>query len=322
MANLATVLAQMPPAVVAQTEVVFVSVDPERDTPERLRTWLAHFDPRFVGLRGRPEEVARIEHDAGRGRTRAAGERGGRRRGSLCRRSRGPGRRLHAGRSGRAWLTRSAPARPTGRTTCRCWLRTFRRQPGWAARAPTPQRRRPREVRERLGAVVVLGARRRLDRRLAGVSGGLAVRRRARRGLCLELAAGAPAAAGRGRPRRRAPAGRLPQWPPGGGLAATIRAALGSRAADLRRARRRAALGGPRLAARPAGSRLSRGGSHGAVPARRAARAAGAARRPAAPGARETPLAAAPLGRAPGHRRRALLDAHRHRPPAGRSSTR
>jgi protein SCO1/2 len=32
--------------------VIFVTVDPRRDTPERLREWLGNFDPDFVGLRG------------------------------------------------------------------------------------------------------------------------------------------------------------------------------------------------------------------------------------------------------------------------------
>ena len=35
-----------------QLDVVFVSVDPERDTPERIDEWLAHFDRRFLGLHG------------------------------------------------------------------------------------------------------------------------------------------------------------------------------------------------------------------------------------------------------------------------------
>jgi protein SCO1/2 len=38
--------------------VVFVSVDPERDRPDLLKTYLESFDPRIVGLTGTPEEVA------------------------------------------------------------------------------------------------------------------------------------------------------------------------------------------------------------------------------------------------------------------------
>jgi protein SCO1 len=36
---------------------VFVSVDPQRDTPEVLKGYMASFDPSFVALRGTPEEI-------------------------------------------------------------------------------------------------------------------------------------------------------------------------------------------------------------------------------------------------------------------------
>lgn len=41
-----------------ELDVVFVTVDPERDTPERIEEWLANFDSRFLGLTG---ETAVIE---------------------------------------------------------------------------------------------------------------------------------------------------------------------------------------------------------------------------------------------------------------------
>lgn len=41
-----------------QLNVAFVTVDPERDTPELLKTYLESFDPRIVGLTGTPDEVA------------------------------------------------------------------------------------------------------------------------------------------------------------------------------------------------------------------------------------------------------------------------
>lgn len=37
--------------------LVFVTVDPERDTPDVLDEYLSAFDPRIVGLTGTPEEV-------------------------------------------------------------------------------------------------------------------------------------------------------------------------------------------------------------------------------------------------------------------------
>jgi protein SCO1/2 len=38
--------------------VVFMTVDPERDTPDLLKTYLESFDPRIVALTGTPDEVA------------------------------------------------------------------------------------------------------------------------------------------------------------------------------------------------------------------------------------------------------------------------
>ncbi|MEQ9401922.1 MAG: SCO family protein [Longimicrobiales bacterium] len=57
MATLAAALAEMEPDVRSGIDVIFVSVDPERDTPERLGSWLATFDSTFVGLRGTPEQI-------------------------------------------------------------------------------------------------------------------------------------------------------------------------------------------------------------------------------------------------------------------------
>jgi protein SCO1 len=41
-------------------KVVFVTVDPERDTPAHLRTYLASFDPRIIGLTGSEAEIAAV----------------------------------------------------------------------------------------------------------------------------------------------------------------------------------------------------------------------------------------------------------------------
>jgi protein SCO1/2 len=45
--------------------VVFITTDPERDTPERLRSWLDDFDSSFVGATGSPDAIARAQRDLG-----------------------------------------------------------------------------------------------------------------------------------------------------------------------------------------------------------------------------------------------------------------
>ena len=44
----------------ARLQVLFVSVDPERDTPEVLRAYTAAFDPAFLGLRGDAQQTAQV----------------------------------------------------------------------------------------------------------------------------------------------------------------------------------------------------------------------------------------------------------------------
>jgi protein SCO1/2 len=39
-------------------QVIMVTVDPERDTPDKLNTYVTAFDPCFVGLSGTPDEIA------------------------------------------------------------------------------------------------------------------------------------------------------------------------------------------------------------------------------------------------------------------------
>lgn len=64
LAQLAEVFDQIP-SVAHDTEVVFVSVDPERDTPEKIRTFLDNFDSRFIGLTGTLQEVEAAQTIAG-----------------------------------------------------------------------------------------------------------------------------------------------------------------------------------------------------------------------------------------------------------------
>ena len=65
MANIAAVLKRMPAGERAQVVTVFVTTDPERDTPARLKEWLGNFDPSFVGLTGTKEELARAQQAVG-----------------------------------------------------------------------------------------------------------------------------------------------------------------------------------------------------------------------------------------------------------------
>jgi protein SCO1/2 len=47
----------------ARVRVVMVTVDPERDTPEVMARYAAHFDASFIGLSGSVEEVAQVLRD-------------------------------------------------------------------------------------------------------------------------------------------------------------------------------------------------------------------------------------------------------------------
>ena len=42
----------------AAIQPLFVTVDPERDTPEVVRAWVGHFHERLIGLTGAPEQTA------------------------------------------------------------------------------------------------------------------------------------------------------------------------------------------------------------------------------------------------------------------------
>lgn len=77
MADLAAGLRSLPPEVADQVEVVFVTTDPGRDTPEVLDEYLAHFDESFVGLTGTAEQVEAAQQAAGVPAAYPVKERGG-----------------------------------------------------------------------------------------------------------------------------------------------------------------------------------------------------------------------------------------------------
>nr|WP_255440482.1 SCO family protein [Caenimonas sedimenti] len=47
----------------AKVQGIFVTVDPERDTADVLKAYMANFDPGFVALRGTPEQTAAMAKD-------------------------------------------------------------------------------------------------------------------------------------------------------------------------------------------------------------------------------------------------------------------
>ena len=65
MSNTAVALKLLPEGDAAKVRVLFVSVDPSRDTLARLRSWLGNFDPAFVGLRGTLAQVEAFEQQTG-----------------------------------------------------------------------------------------------------------------------------------------------------------------------------------------------------------------------------------------------------------------
>ena len=46
-------------------QVIMVSTDPARDTPQALRDFITHFDPSFLGLTGTLEELQKVWKDYG-----------------------------------------------------------------------------------------------------------------------------------------------------------------------------------------------------------------------------------------------------------------
>ena len=65
MANLAAVMRDLPFEITREVDVVFVTTDPERDTPERLTEWLGALHPRFTGLWGTRDEIHALEEAVG-----------------------------------------------------------------------------------------------------------------------------------------------------------------------------------------------------------------------------------------------------------------
>jgi protein SCO1 len=65
LAVIAYALKQLAPAERARVQVVFVSVDPGRDHPERLAEYAAYWDPTFLGVTGTEQDVAAVARQYG-----------------------------------------------------------------------------------------------------------------------------------------------------------------------------------------------------------------------------------------------------------------
>lgn len=65
LANVARAFDELPREVSGNVDMVFVTVDPERDRPEVIRDFLDRFDRRFVGLYGTPDEIVEAQQQAG-----------------------------------------------------------------------------------------------------------------------------------------------------------------------------------------------------------------------------------------------------------------
>ncbi|MFN3471810.1 MAG: SCO family protein [Aquificaceae bacterium] len=58
--TMAKMMKYLKPEEAKRVQVLFISVDPERDTEETLKGYVPYFDPTFIGLRGSEEEIRKV----------------------------------------------------------------------------------------------------------------------------------------------------------------------------------------------------------------------------------------------------------------------
>jgi protein SCO1/2 len=46
-----------------KVQSIFITIDPERDTPEAIDAYVKTFDSRIIGLSGTPEEIAQVARE-------------------------------------------------------------------------------------------------------------------------------------------------------------------------------------------------------------------------------------------------------------------
>jgi protein SCO1/2 len=65
MAELKQALEKLDEEDAKQVQVLFVTVDPRRDTPARVQEYVDHFNPNFIGLSGTDSELQKVWNDYG-----------------------------------------------------------------------------------------------------------------------------------------------------------------------------------------------------------------------------------------------------------------
>ncbi len=60
MRDLGQAMRLLPPEKAEQVQVIMISVDPERDTWQRVNEYVRNFHPSFIGLTGTPDEIAQV----------------------------------------------------------------------------------------------------------------------------------------------------------------------------------------------------------------------------------------------------------------------
>lgn len=65
LARISEAFKQLSEEELAQTKGIFISVDPKRDTPEKLKAYTEYFHPNIVGLTGKKDEIDRVSGNYG-----------------------------------------------------------------------------------------------------------------------------------------------------------------------------------------------------------------------------------------------------------------
>ena len=55
-----TAVEKLGPEAAKKVNLVFITVDPERDTPKLMKGYVENFGPTFIGLTGTPEQIAQV----------------------------------------------------------------------------------------------------------------------------------------------------------------------------------------------------------------------------------------------------------------------